>query len=176
MSDGEGPVPPGSQSADNATQASPSEVSVSSQALPYVAALLTVVVAGQHLLHPEEGLLELFAILYTNPAFLLSDPRPLAFTLSGTALLVGLSLSRNAPDRRPYYVGGIAIAATFLVGYFVWHFTGHGGFLPGREPLLHGLSPLENVLAHLRSSVWAVTTKASEIALIAVLAVLYYRE
>ncbi|WP_336021813.1 hypothetical protein [Halobellus salinisoli] len=147
-----------------------------SPALPFVGAFLTVVVAGLHLLHPSHGLLKLFVILNADPGLLVFDPRSFAFVASGIALLVGLSLSRNAPNRRPYYLAGIALALTYLVGYFAWHFTGHGGFLPGREPLLHGLSPVENVVSHLTTDVWAAVSKATEIALVAVLTVLYRRE
>ncbi|MGQ4556140.1 hypothetical protein [Halobellus sp. GM3] len=143
------------------------------RALLYGGALLTGIVAGLHLLHPEYGLLGLFEILNTAPEALVFDPRPLAFVLSGTVLSVGLSLSRNAPNRRPYYVAGVAVAAVYLLGYFAWHFTGHGGFLPGREPLFHGLSPVENVLTHLATDRWAAASKAAEIVLIGVLGALY---
>ncbi|WP_435186490.1 hypothetical protein [Halobellus sp. EA9] len=175
MSAADDPPVTGSRS-DGDADASDAADLPESRALPSVGALLTVVVAGQHLLHPEKGMLELFAVLNANPAFLLFDPRPLAFTASGVALFVGLSLSRNAPDRRPYYLAGIAVAAVYLVGYFAWHFTGHGGFLPGREPLFHGLPPLENVVSHLTTDVWAATTKAGEVALIIVLSLLYRAE
>jgi len=145
-------------------------------ALRVAGAVLTAVVAGIHLFHPDHGVLELFALLTVRPGTLLFDPRPLAFVLSGTALFVGLSLSRNASDRRPYYVAGVAIAATYFVGYFAWHFTGHGGFLPGRRPLLHGLSPTENVLRHLTSDAWAAVSKVAELAMIVVLGALLRRE
>jgi hypothetical protein len=152
----------------------PASVS-SGRALAYVGALLTAVVAGIHLFHPAHGLLDLFVLLAVRPVALVTDPRPLAFVLSGTALFVGLSLSRNAPDRRPYYLAGIAVALTYLVGFFAWHFTGHGGFLPGREPLFHGLAPVENVVVHLTGDPLAAVAKAAELALVVVLALLYRR-
>jgi hypothetical protein len=144
--------------------------------LRYLGAALAVLVALLHLLDPSHGMLELFALLYTNPQVLVFDPRPAAFVLSATALLVGVSLSRNAPNRRPYYVAGIALALTYVVGYLAWHLTGHGGFLPGREPLLHGLSPIENVARHLTGDPWAAASMASELALVAVLVALLRRE
>jgi hypothetical protein len=147
----------------------------SDRALAYAGALLTAVVGGLHLFHPAHGLVDLFVLLLVRPVALVSDPRPLAFVLSGTALLVGLSLSRNAPDRRPYYLAGVAVALTYLVGFFAWHLTGHGGFLPGREPLFHGLSPVENVVVHLTGDPLAAGTKAAELALAVVLALLYRR-
>lgn len=143
------------------------------KALSYAGAGLAVLVALLHLLHPSHGLLELFAALNGDWRLLQFDPRPAAFVLSGVALLVGVSLSRNAPDRRPYYLAGMLLSALYVVGYFAWHFTGHGGFLPGREPLLHGLSPMENVVSHLTTDLWAAASKVAEIALFTVLAVLY---
>ncbi|MFB6167674.1 MAG: hypothetical protein ABEJ43_02380 [Haloferacaceae archaeon] len=146
----------------------------SDRGLAYAGALLTAVVAGIHLFHPEHGLIDLFVLVVVRPVALVADPRPLAFVLSGTALFVGLSLVRNAPNRRPYYLAGVAVALTYLVGFFAWHFTGHGGFLPGREPLFHGLSPVENVVVHLVDPLAAVS-KAAELALACVLALLYRR-
>jgi len=143
--------------------------------LSSVGAILVALVAGIHLFHPEHGMLELFAALNRNPSLLVFDPRPLAFVLSGTALFVGLSLSRNAPDRRPYYAAGVLLALTYFVGYFAWHFTGHGGFLPGREPLFHGLTPAENVVAHITGDAWAAASKLAEAAMIATLSLLYRR-
>jgi len=140
--------------------------------LSYAGAVLTVIVAGIHLFHPGHGVTKLWTIVAADPALLVFDPRPLAFVLSGLGLLTGLILSRTATDLRPYYLAGILLAVVYLVGYFAWHFTGHGGFLPGREPLLHDLSPLENVLAHLTGDVWAAVAKATELALIGVLGAL----
>ena len=144
--------------------------------LRYLGAALATLVALLHLLDPNHGLLELFALLYTNPQVLVFDPRPAAFVVSATALLVGVSLSRNAPNRRPYYVAGIVLALTYVVGYLAWHLTGHGGFLPGREPLLHGVAPVANVVRHLTSDPWAAASMASELGLIAVLVALLRRE
>ena len=144
--------------------------------LRYLGAALATLVALLHLLDPNHGLLELFALLYANPRVLVFDPRPAAFVVSATALLIGVSLSRNAPDRRPYYVAGILLALTYVVGYLAWHLTGHGGFLPGREPLLHGLSPVENVVRHLTGDPWAAASMASELGLIGVLVALLRRE
>jgi hypothetical protein len=104
------------------------------------------------------------------------DPRPLAFVVSGFGLLVGLAAGRSAQNRDPYYVAGILLAIVSIVGYVAWHFTGHGGFLPGRDPLLDGLSPLENVIAHLTGDLWAAIAKGTELAMIAVLGVLYFRD
>lgn len=144
------------------------------QTLAYIGASLTAIVAVLHLFHPSHGIRKLLRILSADPTLLVFDPRPLAFVVSGFALLVGLAVSRSATNRDPYYVAGILLAVVYIVGYFAWHFTGHGGFLPGREPLLHGLSPLENVLAHLTGDLWAAVTKTTEVAMAAVLGVLYF--
>lgn len=66
--------------------------------------------------------------------------------------------------------------ATYFEGYFAWHLTGHGGFLPGRDPLYHGLHPVEAMFAHLQEYKWPRVTKLSEAILIGLLTVLYYRE
>ena len=114
--------------------------------LAYLGALLTSIVAGIHLIHPSHGIPRLLIILSADPTLLVFDPRPLAFVVSGFGLLVGLAASRSAQNRDPYYVAGILLAIVYVVGYFAWHFTGHGGFLPGREPLLHGLSDRKSVV------------------------------
>ena len=144
--------------------------------LAYFGALLTIIVAGIHLIHPSHGIPRLLIIVSADPTLLVFDPRPLAFVVSGFGLLVGLGVSRSAQNRDPYYIAGILLAIVYVVGYFAWHFTGHGGFLPGREPLLHGLSPLENVIAHLTGDPWAAIAKGTELAMIAVLGVLYFRD
>jgi hypothetical protein len=146
------------------------------RALSYLGAVLTGVVAGIHLLHPGHGIARLLTLLVADPSLLVFDPRPLVFVVSGVGLFVGLALSRNAMNRDPYYAAGILLAAVYVVGYFVWHFTGHGGFLPGREPLLHGLSPFENVIVHLTEDPWAMIAKGTELAMIAVLGALYLRD
>ena len=159
------------------TDSSTTEQRVDAGALLRVAgAVLTALVAAVHLFHPAHGVLKLFALVAASPVALVYDPRPLAFVLSGATLIVGLSLSRNAPDRRPYYVAGIVVAAAYFLGYFAWHFTGHGGFLPGRRPLLHGLTPTENVLRHLTNDAWAAASKVAELAMIGVLGALLRRE
>jgi hypothetical protein len=152
------------------------DAAVTTRRLGYLGAGLAILVALLHLLDPNHGLLELFALLYTDPTLLVYDPRPAAFVLSATALLVGVSLSRNAPDRRPYYVAGVVVSLVYIVGYLAWHLTGHGGFLPGREPLLHGLSPVDNVVRHLTGDPWAAASMASELALLAVLLALLRRD
>lgn len=145
--------------------------------LRYLAAGLAYVVAGIHLFHPRRGFPRLVTVLGTGDAsLLLSDPRPLAFVLSGFAILAGVSVVHLGVRRRPVYALGIGLVSLYLVGYFAWHLSGHGGFLPGRAPHFHGVSPVEAVVGHLVEYPLARAAKLAELALLAVLVVLYRRE
>ena len=64
----------------------------------------------------------------------------------------------------------------YIVGYFAWHLSGHGGFLPSREPLYHGMTPLEALVSHLSYDFRALISKLTELTLLAILIVLYRRE
>jgi hypothetical protein len=137
---------------------------------PAAAGVLAVVVGVGHLFFPGLGLPTFAARLFVDPALLLADPRPALFVLSGAALVVGAALGRGAPNRRPYYLGGVVLSLGYVAGYLGWHLSGHGGFLPGREPLYHGLSPVENVLSHLTAEPLAAALLVLELALAALLA------
>jgi hypothetical protein len=148
-----------------------------SEKLGAAGAALAFLVAAVHLFHPQRGFLRLLVLLTTgNASLLASDPRPLAFVLSALAILVGVPLAAGSVARRAVYLLGMALVATYFVGYFAWHLSGHGGFLPGRAPLYHGLGPVEAVVSHLRTYPMAALSKAAEAALFAVLVVLYRRE
>lgn len=146
------------------------------QQLRYVAGGLALVVAGLHLFHPQYGLGRFGRLLTTDPALLITHPRPLAFVLSAVAIVIGIYLALFGVLERPIYALGILLMTTYVVGYFAWHLSGHGGFLPGRPPHYHGLEPHEAVLSHLRSDGRAVAAIVSETLLAAVLAVLYWKE
>lgn len=147
-----------------------------SQQLRYAGAALAYLVATLHLFHPKLGFPRLLLLLSANPGLLYSDPRPVAFVLSGVAIIVGVSVGLLGFPIRVLYVLGLALMLTYISGYFAWHLSGHGGFLPGREPLYHGLTPLQAVLAHLGSDLWAALAVVAETGLFGLLAVLYYRE
>lgn len=150
---------------------------VSETYLRYIGAALTYLVAGIHLFHPQRGFPRLVTVLGTGDlSLLLYDPRPVLFVLSGFALITGVKLVILGLPRRPIYALGISLMLTYLVGYFAWHLTGHGGFLPGREPLYHGLHPVEAVIAHLAEYPLARVAKLAELALLLVLVALYRRE
>lgn len=146
------------------------------QHLRYVAAGLAFVVAIVHLFHPDRGFPRLVQVVTFGWDHLLYDPRPIAFVLSGFAIVVGINLVLLGVSRRRIYVLGTALMAVFLVGYFGWHFSGHGGFLPAREPNYHGMGPIEAAVSHLRGDPWARVAVLSETALFVVLAYLYRKE
>lgn len=144
--------------------------------LRYAAAGLGFVVAAIHLFHPDRGLPRLAQIAVVGWEHLWYDPRPLLFVLSGAAIIVAINVVLLGFPRKPVYVGGMILMATYVAGYFGWHFSGHGGFLPARTPNYHGLGPIESAVVHLTGSGWAFAAVASEIALFLVLALLYRRE
>lgn len=147
------------------------------QQLRYLGAALAYLVAAIHLFHPRRGFPRLVQYASSGNLDLVAlDPRPLLFVLSGLAILAGVKLVLLGFPRRPVYAAGMALMATFVVGYFAWHLSGHGGFLPGRRPLYHGLGPVEAVVSHLDSYPLARASKLAEVVLFAVLAVLYRRE
>lgn len=145
---------------------------VTVQQLQYLAAALTYIVALLHLFHPELGFGRLVLLLSVDPALLGSDPRPALFVLSGIALVLAVPAVGFGAPKRPLYVLGIVLMATYIVGYFAWHFSGHGGFLPGREPLYHGLAPHEAVIAHLTTDLWAAVAVTIELILVGILVLL----
>ncbi len=145
--------------------------------LGYLGVALAYLVVGIHLFHPKRGFPRLVLLLSTgNQSLLVTDPRPLAFVLSALAVLIGVKLAILGVERRRVYALGMVLVATYFVGYFAWHLSGHGGFLPGREPLYHGLGPVEAVVSHLATYPLAALSKLAEAALFVVLAVLYRRE
>ena len=148
------------------------------QQLRYLGAGLAYLVAALHLFHPDLGFTALALILTLDRllSHVLHDPRPVAFVFSALAIIIGINLVLVGFPRKPIYLLGMLLLATYFVGYFAWHLTGHGGFLPGREPHYHGLHPLEAVVAHLQEDVWARVAKPAEALLFCVLALLYYRE
>lgn len=150
---------------------------LSNQALGVVGAGLAYLVAGIHLTHPKLGLPRLVLLARADSLGLLaSHPRPLAFVVSGLAIVLAVPLAASIRRRKPIYALGIVLMATYLVGYLAWHLSGHGGFLPVREPVSHGMSPLEAVVAHLTGDARAALSKLAELALLGVLVVRYRRE
>lgn len=139
------------------------------------AGVLAYLVAAVHLFHPSRGFGRLVVMLSVDPGLLAADPRPLAFVLSGLAILVAVPAVAQGFSERPVVVAGVALTVAYLVGYFAWHLSGHGGILPGREPLYHGLTPVQAVVDHLTTDPWAAVAVVAELVLLAVLVVLLSR-
>lgn len=140
--------------------------------LRVAAALLAVVVAGIHLLHPSQGGAAL--LVFARVGYL-GDPRPLLFTLGAFALLFGVIAGVQGIDRRPLYLGGIAVTLAFLLGFLAWHtLLDHGGFWPHLEANEH---PDRNALLvavdHLRRDALLLAAKLAEVGLLGALTVLY---
>lgn len=146
------------------------------QHLRYAAGALALIVAGLHLFHPRYGMERFVRLLASDPALLITHPRPLAFVLSAIAIVLGIYLAVYGFLEKPIYLLGVLLMGTYIVGYFAWHLSGHGGFLPGRPPHYHGLEPHEAVISHLRSDSWAVAALLAETLLAAILILLYRRE
>lgn len=147
------------------------------QNIGYIGATLAFLVAAVHLFHPQRGFFRLVLLVSTGNASLLgTDPRPIAFVLSAVAILVGIQLVILDIQRERVYLLGLALTATLFFGYFAWHFSGHGGFLPGRKPLYHGLGPVEAVVTHLGTAPLAALSKLAEALLFIVLGLRYQRE
>lgn len=145
--------------------------------LGVIAGFLAGLVGTIHLFHPQLGFPRLVTVLSAGDASLfVHDPRPVVFVLSAIAIWAGIGLVVWDVTRRPVYLLGMVLMASYFLGYFAWHLSGHGGFLPGRDPLYHGLTPIEAVLAHLSSEPVAALSKLAEATLFAVLAVLYRRD
>lgn len=143
----------------------------------YIGAALAYLVAIIHLFHPKRGFLRFFTLITTgNSSLLVYDPRPVAFVLSALAILLGIKLVISNVARKRVCALGMVLVATYFVGYFAWHLSGHGGFLPVREPLYHGLHPAEAVISHLVNYPLAALSKLAEAALFIVLAILYQKE
>lgn len=148
-------------------------INFSKRELLMVAGTLAYLVAGLHLLHPKHGFGRLLLLLTYDPTLLLTTPRPVAFIGSALAIIIVIPLTAYKLPKKPIYLLGMLLMATYIVGYFAWHLSGHGGFLPGRDPLYHGLQPHEAVIAHITGDLWAAAAVLLEIILLATLAVLY---
>ena len=142
------------------------------RAIRYAAGTLAFVVAVLHLFHPQYGFTRLVQYVQVGTLF---DPRPLVFTLSGLAIVAGVLLVFNGVTKRPVYLAGIALMVTYLVGYGAWHTVlEHGGFWPYIEPYgHHEMGTIAVIVDHLRHDWLALASKLAELALLALLVVLY---
>jgi hypothetical protein len=139
-----------------------------------IAGSLAFFVALLHISHPSNGLPRLIQYIEVG---MLYDPRPLAFTLSGIAIVAGLTLAYAGADRKPLCLLGIGLMLVYILGYVSWHaFLGHGAFWPGIEGTGHpDETYVESVAQHLLNDAYAMVSKLAEGALLALLAILYRR-
>jgi hypothetical protein len=139
-----------------------------------IAGSLAAFVAILHIAHPSHGLPRLVRYVQLGALY---DPRPLAFTLSGVAVIAGLTLAYAGADRKPLCLLGIGLMLVYLLGYGSWHaFLGHGAFWPGIESTGHAdETVVESVALHLLNDAYAMVSKLAEAALVGLLAVLYRR-
>lgn len=140
--------------------------------LRVAAVALAGVVAVTHLLHPSYGGPAL--LVYANAGYL-GDPRPILFLASGFALVFAAMLILTDLYRREAYllVGGVA--ATYLVGFGVWHtLLDHGAFWPGIQPIAHDDTHIVVLLFdHLVNDRLTLVSKAAEAAVLVVSVVLF---
>lgn len=138
------------------------------------AGLLALVVAAVHLYWGIPRFVA-YASVGTMP-----DPRPLAFVLSGHAILGVITLVvLGAVDARRTYLPGMALMLAHLVGYAAWHTVlAHGATATaGATDSAHGHVHLGNaapiVLEHLANSPLALVSKLTELTVLLLLGVVY---
>ena len=136
------------------------------------AGAVAVLVAWLHLLHPEYGYSSLLLYVEFGTVY---DPRPPLFVLSALAIFVGIFLVFYDVSRRPIYLLGIGLMATYLLGFVGWHtILEHGAFWPHIEAHSHAeMGVLETIVSHLQADTIAMVSKAAELFLLSLLAVLY---
>lgn len=136
--------------------------------LRLAAGVLAVLVAGLHAYWALPDMARQLSV------WQFPDPRPAAFLLATFAIVMGLMLVVQGFDPLPIYVGGVALMLVFLGGYAAWHTVlDHGAFWPGRHAHGHGdASAVVIVADHLRADTFALVSKLTELALLAVLAAL----
>ena len=111
-------------------------------------AVIHLVVGGETLVRVlSRGLLGTYL-----SEFVVADPRPLLFVLSGLAALGGiLAIARGRLDYRRAYLLGIALLSGYVLGWVAWHTVlDHGFVLGGGAPTPDGHSH-DGLLGTLRS-------------------------
>lgn len=116
-----------------------------------------------------------------------TDPRPLAFVLSGHAIVLSITLVLlDVIDTRRLYLPGIILMCVHIVGYAAWHTVlSHGGVVdpagtghshthgPAGHVLSGLLWNLAIVLEHVLNSPLALVSKVLELAEFLLLGYLY---
>lgn len=132
---------------------------------------LAILVAWLHVLHPDYGYRQLLHYLQFGTVY---DPRPPLFVLSGLAIFVGLGLAYRNVARETIYRLGLALTATFFLGFVTWHtLLDHGAFWPHIEGYhRHDVSVVTVIVDHLVADPIALVSKVAEAILFVVLALL----
>jgi hypothetical protein len=152
-------------------------IQLSTRQLQGLAVGLAIVVALVHMFHPSRGVRRLTLLLSADPGLLLVQPRTIAFVASGFLLLVGASALALGVSSRGLYAAGMALMATYVLGYIGWHLSGHGAFLPERQASPHThLGPVEYVTAHVTVDPIAAGALVAEVLLFLVSASLFWRQ
>ncbi|MFB6283861.1 MAG: hypothetical protein ABEK59_08010 [Halobacteria archaeon] len=142
--------------------------------ITYLAGFLAGVSAIIHLLHPNHGVGKLSVIVSSKIGLIFTHPRPLLFTVSGVAILVGIYLYHKGRFQRLILVAGAVMMATYILFYLAWHLSGHGGFLPLRKPIYHeGVGPVDSLLQHLQNDPLALVSVVTEAVTFVLLTVIF---
>lgn len=110
------------------------------------------------------------------------DPRPLAFVLSGHAIMVAITLvAAGKLDAKRTYIPGIVLMLSHIVGYVAWHTVLTHGLSIAEETTAHGHSHthigaiVADVIGHLINSPLALVSKSTEAGVFLLLVLLYRR-
>jgi hypothetical protein len=116
-------------------------------------------------------------IRWASAGFLVPrDLRWPLFVFTGVVLVVGILLAAQGRYRRPLYLGGIALMAGYVVGYFGWHASGHRPLLFFGEGHLHTGPLVPFLLDHLFAGPVEFIAIVSEVLLAVLLAYLLVAE
>ena len=137
--------------------------------LRYAAGTLALAVAAIHIYWGFPRL-----VVYIQAGYV-PDPRPFLFVGSAVLIVLGIARVLDGRNERAIYLAGIALMATYIVGYGLWHTVlEHGGFWPwGPEPISHDDPTWQVLLDHARADELGVVSKLLEATLAGVLALLY---
>ncbi|WP_132058574.1 hypothetical protein [Halorussus amylolyticus] len=102
--------------------------------------------------------------------FIPRDLRWPLFTISALAIVVGLYLAAQNRYRRPLYLGGIGLMATYIFGYFAWHLTGHRPLLLFGQGSQHDVPTVQFIVDHLFAGPVEFVAIASQVGLAVLLA------
>lgn len=141
------------------------------QYIRYLAAFFAAMVALIHLLHPRLGVPRLIQHVQVG---ILADPRPLLFTISGIAIIVGIALVRSRTLVKAVYGLGVLLMVAYIGGYVAWHTVlDHGAFWPHIHGHGHaGIGFVESLLLHATGDTIGLVSKFYEVLLLTLLAIL----